>query len=237
MENELITRIIIDFVYIFIALILIYWKSYWGEKGKNYATKKDIEDITKKIETVKNEIGIHSQRRLEYLNDRKKAALDLLGSISIWLDYTLRPMDRIYNNPLDLKVLAELIVDLKNKGSEATTNFWKITIYYENEIFIEVVDKLYRSCIDLHNFTNKFLINIERKAVLVNDKLERLEKSENIEYKKKMKQEVEALHKDANKIIKEYTKDAKEYETITSKNRLEYLVVLNKVLKIKNPTP
>ena len=37
-------------------------KSYQSEKGKNLATKEDIEDITAKIENVKNEISFEKQR-------------------------------------------------------------------------------------------------------------------------------------------------------------------------------
>lgn len=33
-------------------------KCYESEKGKNLATKEDIEDITSKIESVKNEISL-----------------------------------------------------------------------------------------------------------------------------------------------------------------------------------
>ncbi len=91
MNYELIIRIILDLIIISLVLYFIFWKSYLNERGKNLATKRDIETITRKIETVKNEIGIYSQQKLSYISDRRKVALEFLSSISIWIDFTLRP--------------------------------------------------------------------------------------------------------------------------------------------------
>lgn len=52
--------------------------AYEAEKGKNYATKEDIEEITKQIETVKNEVSFVSQRKKDYIVERKRHLLDLL---------------------------------------------------------------------------------------------------------------------------------------------------------------
>lgn len=229
-------RLILDLILILLGLYLVLLKSFFSEKGKNLATKQDIEEITKKIETVKNEIGINSQRRLEYLNDKKMTALNFLSSVSVWLDFTLRPLDRLYNNTLNKDVLTEIIIDLKNKGAEATSNYWKIAVYYENETFNEVVDELYHTCIDLHNFTNQFVINVERKAVQVNDTTERLNKTKDREYAMELKNEIETLHDETNKLVDEYVKNKEGLEVKALEKRLAYIIVLNRTLKIKIPT-
>ncbi|MGW8257587.1 MAG: hypothetical protein ACWGMZ_08890 [Thermoguttaceae bacterium] len=43
-------------VYIIIPLVSAYLGGYFGNKGKNLATKQDIEDLTRQVETVKQEI-------------------------------------------------------------------------------------------------------------------------------------------------------------------------------------
>ena len=53
-------------------------KEYEAEKGRNIATKEDIEEITKQIETVKNEISFVSQRKKDYIVERKRHLLNLL---------------------------------------------------------------------------------------------------------------------------------------------------------------
>lgn len=52
--------------------------AYEAEKGKNYATKEDIEGITKQIETVKNEISYTTQRKNDYIVERKRHLFNLL---------------------------------------------------------------------------------------------------------------------------------------------------------------
>ena len=54
----------IDFVQIALQIILILLglylalvKSYFQEKGKNIATKKNIEEITQKVEKIKNDLN------------------------------------------------------------------------------------------------------------------------------------------------------------------------------------
>ena len=45
--------------------------SYESKKGENLATKEDIEELTQKIEIVKNEISFENQRKHEFINQRK----------------------------------------------------------------------------------------------------------------------------------------------------------------------
>ena len=57
------------------GLLLGYQKSYFKEKGKNLATKEDIEEITKKVEEVKS---FYSQQleSQKFQNQLKLTALD-----------------------------------------------------------------------------------------------------------------------------------------------------------------
>lgn len=52
--------------------------SYEGEKGKNLATKEDIAEITKQIETVKEEVSFASQRKKDFIVERKRHLFNLL---------------------------------------------------------------------------------------------------------------------------------------------------------------
>jgi len=47
-------QLIIEILLFLIGLYLAFFKSYFGEKGKNLATKEDISEITEKIENIKN---------------------------------------------------------------------------------------------------------------------------------------------------------------------------------------
>jgi hypothetical protein len=53
-EMEL-ARLILDILIILLGLWALFFKAYFTEKGKNFATKEDIQEITSKIESVKLE--------------------------------------------------------------------------------------------------------------------------------------------------------------------------------------
>ena len=57
-------------------------KEYESEKGKNLATKEDIEEITKKVEDVKTEISLSKQKHYEQLAEQERILLAILNEAS-----------------------------------------------------------------------------------------------------------------------------------------------------------
>ena len=57
--------------------------AYQGEKGKNLATKEDIEEITKKVEEVKTEVSLSKQQKYDTIIEQKQLLLDLLNDATI----------------------------------------------------------------------------------------------------------------------------------------------------------
>ena len=53
-------------------------KYYEAEKGKNLATKEDIEQITKSIENIKNKISYENLRKHNAIQEREKRFLNVL---------------------------------------------------------------------------------------------------------------------------------------------------------------
>lgn len=53
-------------------------KYYEAEKGKNLATKEDIEQITKSIEQIKNEVSYENLRKHNAIQEREKRFLNVL---------------------------------------------------------------------------------------------------------------------------------------------------------------
>lgn len=52
--------------------------AYEGEKGRNLATKEDIEDITRQIENIKAEISVESLLKKDVISERKSRLLNVL---------------------------------------------------------------------------------------------------------------------------------------------------------------
>lgn len=86
-------------------------KSYEAEKGKNLATKEDIESITAKIESVKNEISFEAQRNHEFIKVREKRFLNIL----FYAEIVTNCVNRLYvygHNNNDSRRVYELIDEI-----------------------------------------------------------------------------------------------------------------------------
>jgi hypothetical protein len=96
---------IIELTIIIVGLILFFMiknflPSYLNEKGKNLATKEDVDEITKRVEKIKSEFVKdieHIKADLSYINQSKfsiKAAerdalIDVNNKYSEWLNYLM----------------------------------------------------------------------------------------------------------------------------------------------------
>lgn len=54
-------------------------KEYEAEKGKNLATKEDIEEITKKVEEVKSVVSLTAQKKYEQLTEKERILVEILN--------------------------------------------------------------------------------------------------------------------------------------------------------------
>ena len=69
-----------------------YLPAYFSKKGENLATKEDIEEITRKIESVKSVIEIQKDSHLDYVGDRKNTLLAFYDAVTTF-QYELMAID------------------------------------------------------------------------------------------------------------------------------------------------
>lgn len=60
-----------------VSIITSREESYESEKGKNIATKEDIEEITSKMESIRVEISFEAQRRNKSIEEQEKRMLNI----------------------------------------------------------------------------------------------------------------------------------------------------------------
>lgn len=160
---------------IFIILFIFYAKkkieqglkretSYESEKGKNIATKEDIEAITEKIETVKNEISYEKQRNHEFVKEREKRLLNIL----FYAEAVANAVNRLYiygHNTNDTKRVHDLIDDIaKNALLIRHTSAVCIAAYSDmmkdNKSMTKLVDDIQLLCAELQTKANNVANNI-----------------------------------------------------------------------------
>ena len=94
----MITEYVIPALYL-LGLVIIYFTtknllpSYFGEKGKNLATKQDISQITKLVESVKHDFNIETEKLKSKLNikvgliaEERNAIIDFNEKYYKWLN-------------------------------------------------------------------------------------------------------------------------------------------------------
>lgn len=138
--------------------------SYESEKGKNIATKEDIEAITEKIETVKNEISYEKQRNHDFVKEREKRLLNIL----FYAEAVANAVNRLYvygHNTNDTKRVHDLIDDIaKNALLIRHTSAVCIAAYSDimkdNNSMTKLVDDIQLLCAELQTKANNVANNI-----------------------------------------------------------------------------
>ncbi len=149
-----ITRIILDICILLLGGYYILYKSYMKEKGKNLATKEDIQEITDKMESVKIEY-------LRQMEDYKKE-INLKYEIESFL---IDSKKEAYMKAQDIKleILKRKHIVLKNGEDNMVNILNKVP---ELMFFIESHTRLKESTINLVKRLKeehiKFLVEIDR---------------------------------------------------------------------------
>jgi len=90
-------ELIIELAMLSIGLYLAFFKSYFQEKGKNLATLEDIEEITKIVESVKQdnntqleliktELSLVTKTQIVIYDDERKAIIEFVGAINDFME-------------------------------------------------------------------------------------------------------------------------------------------------------
>lgn len=93
MTNLQITQIVIEVALLLIGFYLAFIKSYFQEKGKNLATKEDIEEITELVEKVKHQIHFSTESKLNLRVEERNALVNYYEKYHYWLS---RIMDAFF---------------------------------------------------------------------------------------------------------------------------------------------
>lgn len=86
MQTLAIIQIILEVLIILLGLYLAFFKSYFQEKGKNLATKEDIEEITRKVENIKNELLYSTQTKLSLKSEERISLVTCYEKYNYWLN-------------------------------------------------------------------------------------------------------------------------------------------------------
>lgn len=166
-------ELIIEITIIVVGLILFltiknFLPSYFNEKGKNIATKEDVEEITKKVETIKQEVSNFHYQNNELLDKRKLALLEFFELYIEFAESTVKNIsfvDTFIDQPQRINERINAIIEKKGEVDKA---FWRLSIYeMQDQKFIDQIKTIYLKQIDYYQLTLSFLYDIENNSLFI----------------------------------------------------------------------
>lgn len=123
--------------------------SYFSEKGKNLATKEDIEEITEKIKSVETKIKIKESSKIEYDALKRKTILEYFGTLNSWQNVLLDMDSDIssncdYHNSIKIQKIEDIYLEYNIKQGEAD-------IFIDDNKFYELRKEATISVLELQN--------------------------------------------------------------------------------------
>ena len=112
-------------------------KEYEAEKGRNLATKEDIQEITKKVEEIKTEVSLTKQQRYENIIEHKQMLLDLLNDATIITQSQNKLILYLYDT--SSRVRYDKLVE---KVSDTMTHFFHVSNLAMVSVPIENIEKV-----------------------------------------------------------------------------------------------
>ncbi|MCR8559671.1 hypothetical protein KXD93_18590 [Mucilaginibacter sp. BJC16-A38] len=161
-----ITQIILEAIIILLTTYIAFVKSYSQEKGKNLATKEDIEEITNKIENVKSEVQHAYSQKSQYLEKNKLALINFYEEYVYWTEFSIKNISVVINQVFEPEKIREVINDLNRQQSVVSRAFWVLSLFeLEDETFIKQMKTSYLEANNLCRSTFDYLISVETFAV------------------------------------------------------------------------
>jgi hypothetical protein len=174
---------IITLIFLFVGGLWLrnFLPNYFNEKGKLLAQKKDIAEITEKIESVKieftrdTEVLKSSLQRLisletSHRTEERNAIIDFYSKYNQWL-YALLEINYGAYSRLNVKDLTEKRIYIEKFYGETGVAQSKVQLLVQNEEIVAISHKLYLSILEFkHWFDERLLLlqqNIENQIFQV----------------------------------------------------------------------
>ncbi|WP_144282044.1 hypothetical protein [Chryseobacterium echinoideorum] len=188
-------QILLQFLLILIGFYLALFKSYFQEKGKNIATKEDIEEITQKVEKIKTDLNYSTQNKISLKSEEKKSLIEYYEKYYQFQNYLSDvTLVGIYeNNEEKIRNIEEKIEQYKSDYDMASA---KIELLIDNFEFIQKTRELKLQTIKYNSLISEYIGNIEKLFIEVRSVLKLVSLSE-------QKEKIKELYKQRSDYYKE----------------------------------
>jgi hypothetical protein len=147
-----VATLVVETLILLIGLYLVLFKSYFQEKGKNLATKEDIEEITQKVEVIKNNISFLTQTKLNLSTEERISLVNCYEKYYSWLNIILDSYFGGVNEENQSK-LREMIEKIDEAKVQYVLAASRLELFINNDEISKLIQEIRVKTIDLqHDF-------------------------------------------------------------------------------------
>lgn len=212
------------------SLYLIFFKSYFKEKGKYLATKEEIEGITAKVEAIKtefiketeklkHELQFENHLKISFNTELKNTVIQTYENFQAWLEINYDTYSESIDCPM--KKFKKFESEMDAAGAKYGAALAKLELYTDDSDMVNVIHELNLKCVSFQNNIDKFLMEMERVRENEIELSQEIEQMTNNGFKvpKALEKSWEDADKEIHKIYNEKGKEIKdEYEKILDIN-------------------
>lgn len=207
---------------ILIGIWLIFFKSYFSEKGKNLATQEDIGGITQEIETIKNEIS----KKNRFEKEQKEIVFSFFDIVCNFIDYTTQ-VNRLTNNRDDLELIQSYAEEIRNKSAKVFSTYSKVLIYFDVKSQIaETAGNFYNTAVKFQRSVNELLFSLEHSAKMQKLMINAL-KNGDLSFQKKISDNVDATKQ----LMTTYLNKIPPLKEEAYQNRCAFILALTQLIR------
>lgn len=171
MDNYKLISIIIQILLLIGGFYLVFFKSYFTEKGKNIATKEDIAEITTKVEGIKTDfiretehlkhnLQFENQIRIMLSTDTKNAIVSAYESFYIWLETSYDAfLSSIEFEKIEQIRTAESNINMES--SKFSSTLARFELYIDREDSNSLISELETKTTKFQSLIENYLLKLE----------------------------------------------------------------------------
>jgi hypothetical protein len=145
-------EVLFKIIMIGLGLYLAFFKSYFQEKGKNLATSEDIEELTTKVEKVKQQfleknasikakLDLLTNLQINHKNDERLALVNFHKKIKYWITLLTESTPTLINSYNDEEIETKINL-YDNVYKEVLSAEALLELYVEDKNFIKLMGEL-----------------------------------------------------------------------------------------------
>lgn len=153
---------LLETLILLVLLYLAFFKSYFQEKGKNLATKEDVEEITSLVKLVESQLEFTLQAKLSLRAEEHQALVDYFSKYSTWLSAITKWSAVGINVDNAASRLAEIRSQLGMLHQDFDLAAGKVALFVENQDIQSQHDALHVETLKIQAHAELATFDIEK---------------------------------------------------------------------------